>query len=235
MLTGIIVALPEETSTLLPHKLAKGDWLSISETVIVRCAGAGPENARLAAETLITQGATKIISWGCAAALDTNLQPGDLTLADSLIDAHFERIELNTDWTDKTHHLLAKALKVHSGVLAESDSIIATSEHKRQRYAQTGAAILDMESVAIAKVTQHYHLPFLAIRVVADPVSMDLPKAVSHALNAQGEVILSKLLFFLLLHPMEIPGLIKLALHFNAAKKTLKSVANYLEQIVKLT
>ncbi len=232
MLTGIIVALPEETSTLLPQQIAKGDWLSLSDSVIVRCSGAGPENARLATEALVTQGATKIISWGCAAALNNDLQPGDLMLADTLIDARLTRIEINTDWIDKASSLLAKELIVQRRTLAESEALIATSEHKRQIYVQTGADILDMESVSVAKVAKQYNLPFLAIRAVADPVSMNLPKAVNHALNAEGEVILSKLLAFLLLHPLELPGLIKLGLHFNAAKKTLKSVAYHLEKIV---
>jgi hypothetical protein len=40
--------------------------------------------------------------------------------------------------------------------------------------------------------------------------------------------VLRKLLLFLFLHPAELPGLIKLGLHFNAAKKTLKLVASHL-------
>ena len=85
-----------------------------------------------------------------------------------------------------------------------------------------------MESAAVAKVAKLHGLPFLAIRAIADPLDMDLPKAVSHALGAEGEVILSKLLLYLLLHPSELPGLLKLGLHFNAARKSLKRVANQL-------
>jgi len=43
---------------------------------------------------------------------------------------------------------------------------------------------------------------------------------------------LSKLLWFLLTHPTELPGLIKLGLHFNAAKNKLKLVAKHLDIIV---
>jgi len=64
--------------------------------------------------------------------------------------------------------------------------------------------------------------------VIADPVNMSLPLAINYSLNDQGDIMLGKLLLFLFLHPTELPGLIKLGLHFNAAKKTLKSVANHL-------
>jgi hypothetical protein len=86
-----------------------------------------------------------------------------------------------------------------------------------------------MESVAIAKVAKAHALPFLAIRAIADPVTMDLPVAVSHAFNQQGDVELGKLLRFLLTHPLELKGLITLGQHFSAAKKTLSFVAKELE------
>ncbi len=61
---------------------------------------------------------------------------------------------------------------------------------------------------------------------------MDLPKAVAYSLNNNGEVVLKRLLLFLLQHPGQLPGLIKLGLHFNAAKKTLKLVAAQLDAII---
>ena len=88
-----------------------------------------------------------------------------------------------------------------------------------------------MESFAIAKVAQAHSLPFLPVRAIADPRTMDLPKAVSHGLNDQGEVELSKLLLYLLWHPTELPGLIALGLHFSAAQKTLKEVAKQLDVV----
>jgi len=36
---------------------------------------------------------------------------------------------------------------------------------------------------------------------------------------------------YLLLHPTELPGLIRLGLHFNKAKTTLKQVADHLDEI----
>jgi len=63
---------------------------------------------------------------------------------------------------------------------------------------------------------------------------MDLPKAINHSLNDEGDIVLSKLLLFIALHPAELPGLIKLGLHFNAAKNTLKLVAKQLDHLTAL-
>lgn len=234
MITGIVVALPEELSTLTSKKIAKGCCVFITDEIVLACSGAGANNARTASELLITQGATRLISWGCAAALSETLKPGDLVLADTLIDAEGGQIDSHPVWHSYTKHMLSTTLDVHAGNLAESHSIVATGKDKKKLHTQTGAVALDMESIAIAKVARQHNLPFLAIRAIADPVDMDLPKAIKHSLNNEGDVALGKLLLFVALHPTELPGLIKLGLHFNAAKNTLKSVAKQLDHLTAL-
>lgn len=234
MITGIVVALPEELSTLTSKKIDKGCCVFITDAIVLAYSGAGADNARAASELLITQGATRLISWGCAAALGETLKPGDLVLADTLIDAEGAQIGIHPDWLKFTKNLLSTCLKVHTGSLTESSSIVATGNGKKHLHTQTGAIALDMESVAVAKVAGLNNLPFLAIRAIADPVDMDLPKAVNHSLNNQGDIVLGKLLLFIALHPAELPGLIKLGLHFNAAKNTLKLVAKQLDHLTAL-
>ena len=232
MITGIVVALPEELATLTSKKMAKGRCVFMAENVIVAYSGVGPVNAEAAAELLIAEGASRLISWGCAAALSAALKPGDLVLADKLIDAGNSEIAVNAAWLDHTINSLAHFVAVHTGHLAESVSLVSTGKEKRQLHANTGAVAVDMESSAVAKVARQNTLPFLSIRVIADPVTMTLPRAIDYSLNSQGDVVLGKLLLFLFLHPAELPGLIKLGLHFNAAKKTLKLVAKQLETVI---
>jgi len=234
VITGIVVALSEELTTLTPKKIDKGDCLFVADKLVVAYSGSGSINARSAAELLVTKGATRLISWGCAAALSGTLKPGDLVLADELIDFEGGRDAkccVSTDWHSYTKERLATFLAVHCGRLAESTSIVSNRMEKKQLYALTGAVALDMESVAIAKVARQYTIPFLVIRAIVDPVDMSLPQAISYSLNDQGEVALGKLLFFLFLHPAELPGLIKLGMYFNAAKKTLKLVAKHLDTV----
>lgn len=231
MITGIIVALPEELGTLTSKKIDKGSSVFISDAIVLAYSGAGANNAQAASELLIAQGATRLISWGCAAALSETLKPGDLVLADNLIDADNAQFAIHSDWHSDTKNLLSSTLKVHTGSLAESNSIVAAAQDKKHLYTQTGAIALDMESIAIAKVARQNSLPFLAIRAIADPAGMDLPKAINHSVNNEGDIVLSKLLLYVALHPTELPGLIKLGLHFNAAKITLKLIANQLNNV----
>ncbi|MGZ5006275.1 MAG: phosphorylase family protein [Methylobacter sp.] len=231
MTIGIVVALPEELSTLSSKKIAKGCCAFVSDSIVIAYSGAGPDNARAASELLIKQGATRLISWGCAAALSETLKPGDLVLADTLIDADGVQIDIDHDWFNFAKNRLSTHLKIHTGSLVESLTIVAAAKDKKHLHSQTGAIVLDMESIAVAKIARQNELPFIAIRTIADPVSMDLPKAITHALNDQGDIVLARLLLFIALHPAEVPGLIKLGLHFNAAKNTLKSVAKQLDQL----
>ncbi|TAK61395.1 phosphorylase [Methylobacter sp.] len=234
MITGIVVALPEEISTLTSKKIDKGRCVFITDNTVLAYSGAGADNARTASELLIAQGATRLISWGCAAALIETLKPGDLVLADTLIDVESNQIGIRSDWHSHAANLLSTSLKIHLGSLAESKNIVATGNDKKHLHTQTGAVALDMESIAVAKVARQHNAPFLAIRAIADPVSMDLPKAINHSLNNEGDIILGKLLLFIALHPAELPGLIKLGLHFNNAKNTLKLVAKQLGHLTVL-
>jgi adenosylhomocysteine nucleosidase len=234
VITGIVVALPEELSTLITKRLEKGCVEALTDKILLICSGAGAENARVASELLVKHGANSLISWGCAAALDATFRPGDLVMADSCIDAgHVEFCLNDNSWLIHAKTCIAKhaLVPIYTGKLAESKTIVASSHDKAQIAGATGAMVLDMESVAIARVAQQRGLPFLSIRAIADPLCMDLPKAVTHALNDQGEIILGRLLRYLLWHPTELPGLIKLGMHFGSAQKTLKLVAKQIDVI----
>lgn len=229
MITGIIVALPEELGTLTTKKIVKGQCDFIAENILVACSGAGRDNATKAAKLLVSKGATKLISWGCAGALSPDLNAGDLVLPEKLLSATQEEFKIDKNWLEFFKKNIA--VEHHSESLIESLEIIAQSEDKKNLYQQTQAIAVDMESAAVVKIAQKYNIPSLVIRAIADPVSMNLPQAVTHAMNAEGEVVLSKLLVCLLSHPQQIPALIKLGLHFSAAKNKLKVVAKHLDII----
>jgi hopanoid-associated phosphorylase len=228
VITGIIVALPNEISSLTSEKANKEDCIFINASTVIACSGAGPENAAIAAQLLINKGAERLISWGCAAALKANLHPGDLVIPQTLLTERHEELTIASPWLNKVLDQLS-SLNPYTGSLVESSFIVADSEEKKAIYKQTRAIALDMESVAVARMAIQNNLPVVVIRCIADPVSMDLPKAVSYALNDQGDIKLVKLLCFLLTHPTELPGLIKLGLHFNAAKNKLKLAASHLD------
>ncbi len=226
MITGIIAALPEEISTLTSTKPKKGCCHVIAEHILIIQSGAGPKNAKQAAEELLDQGAERLISWGCAAALAPDLRPGDLTLPELLISDDLESIDIRSPWLAEMQVLLNPLNPVAHISLASSKTLVATSKDKQELHRKTGAAALDMESVAIAKVAKARRIDFLAIRSIADPADMSLPKAVAHGLDPDGEVNIAKLLNYLIKHPLELPSLIQLGRHFHASQKTLKQAAS---------
>jgi len=235
VITGIIVALPEELGTLTRKKIATGSCTTLSANVLVACAGAGIDNACNAAKLLIDKGCNRLVSWGCAAALDTSLHPGDLVVPDVLIAENKEQFFADARWHRQTIAHLAAACELSTVPICESSHLVATSRAKQTLRETHDCFAVDMESVAIARMALQNDIPFLAIRSIADPADMDLPEAIAYALNDQGRVDLLRLMYFIAHHPLEIPGLIKLGLHFHAATNKLKNIARNLERIVLLS
>lgn len=232
MTTGIIIALPEELSTLTSKKIAQGECALISEHTLVAHAGTGSANAIKATEQLLAKGSCKLISWGCAAALDHPLNAGDLCLPKIIIAESQQHYPTHSAWQQHTTKLLSELQPIYSEPLCESSSIVATITDKKKLHDASGSIALDMESAAIAKIAQKADIPFLVIRAIADPANMNMPNAVIHALGNEGSVDIKKLVVYLLTHPNELPSLIKLGLAFRLARKRLKSVANALESII---
>ena len=231
-MVGIVVALPEELATLTRVKPAQEECFALNARVFVVYAGAGPLNAAKAAYSLIGKGVASLISWGCAAALSPDLKPGALLLPLQVVSEQGERFSTDAQAVQFLQALFLKNLTINTAALLESSRVVADSREKQRLHDQTGAVALDMESAAVMKVAEMERLPCLVVRAIADPVSMDLPKAVVQALNAQGQIELAKLLRYLLTHPWQIPALIKLGLYFHAAQKTLKVVAGKLNDFL---
>lgn len=235
MITGIVVALPEELSTLTSADVDKGRCYPLSDNVLVALAGAGPDNARKAAQHLLTQGATRLISWGCAAALAPAAEPGDLTLPETVLQEGAPTYACDAGWRNHCQSILQDVVTIRTGALAGSADIVANGADKLALHSRTDAVALDMESHAVISVSAEAGLPGLVIRAIADPATMNLPDAVTQALTPDGDVELGVLLRHLLRHPGQIPGLIKLGLHFKAAQKTLRSAAVNLDKITEFS
>ncbi len=232
MITGIIVALPEERSTLTNKKIKKGNYSFVTPNVVVACSGMGPTNARRAALKLIDIGVTRLISWGCSAALADELKAGDLIIPVEFIEEnHYDR-NLHFLWQRHAAYVLGDFFPLHVGRLIESSKIISSCHSKLLIKKDCDGDLLDMESTAIAKFAHEKKIPFLAVRAIVDTSRMSLPKAIEFSADMEGKIELRKLLFYITKHPFEIPKLIKLGLHFYAAQRTLRKAAQHLDYIV---
>jgi len=225
-LNGIVVALPEELATLTGKKLKPGHVQRDGNSLLA-LSGAGPKNAEQAARLLVAHGATRLISWGCAAGLSDTLKPGDLVIPETIVTPQNPLVP-DPALRCAAAAQLAASCKVIPDALYSGGDLITQSHQKRSIQQSYGATALDMESAAVGRAAQAAGLPFLAIRSIADPVHMDLPPAVCAALNPQGQVDLIRLLSALCKKPRQIPALIRLGLFFRAAQNTLSTAARLL-------
>ena len=222
---GIIAALPAEQRTLSTRRIASGGWIRLTDNTLLALSGAGPERAAAAGHQLIEKGVSALLSWGCAAGLDSALAPGALVLPERLIAADGRVHNVDPTWHQRLHRCFSEYFVVHTGNVVESRHLVVKATEKAALFARFRGIALDMESVAIAQLAADKGIPFVTIRTIADPADSNLPKSVAHALNSQGDIDLGKLLSYTLLHPTEFARLLRLGWHFHAAQRTLQRIA----------
>ena len=217
---GIVVSLPRELRSLTDQPIPMGAWRAISDNILVVVSGIGAERAYAAGTLLVSQGATALLSWGCAAALDERITPGCLVLPKRIISASGEIHLVSTEWHKRLYRALESKYPVCTDALVESDVVVKTSAGKRALAKRTQAAATDMESAAQARLAKNRGLPFVAIRAVVDTLSTEIPDNVLRALDPQGSVKLWNLLTGTV--PTDWIKIIRLGFQFNAAQRILK-------------
>lgn len=219
---GIVVALPWELKSLTREPIAPGSWKAIAPRTLVAVSGIGVARAHDAAALLIAQGATALMSWGYAAALDDGFKAGSLLLPERVIGASGESYPVNAEWHDRLYLAAAAVLPVRIGALVQSEAVVKTAAEKRALAERTGAAAADMESAAHARVAAEGGLPYLAVRSIIDTASTDIPGTVLQAIDAEGGIDLAKLFARAVRVPADWINMIRLVTQFRAAQRTLK-------------
>jgi adenosylhomocysteine nucleosidase len=219
---GIIVALPWELKSLTHETIAPGSWKEIAPGKRVALSGMGAERAHAAASLLIEQGAAALMSWGCAAALDEGSRAGSLLLPLRVIDARGETYPVDVEWHQRLYVAAASRLSVRTGALVQSEAVVKTAAEKHAMAERTGAAATDMESAAHARAAAQRGLPYVAVRAIIDTASTEIPGTVLRALDADGAIDLAKLFARAFSARADWMKIVRLAIQFCAARKTLK-------------
>lgn len=220
MTIGVIVALRWEAqclnSVLKQHPMNGVLW---------QLTGMGLQAATSGARQLIADGATQLISFGCAAGLQTNLNAGALLLPRQVIQADGQRLECEP--------ALWKRFSEQSGdachaPLAEVSAVLNSAEAKSALASSTGAAAADMESVAVLRIAHQHGLPALVLRTVLDNAAQSLPTGLTDCCDAWGSP--RPLLFagWLLREPTRISAVYALARAQRRARQTLNHIAETL-------
>ena len=197
----------------------------------VAIGGGTAAGAEAAGRRMVQAGATGLISFGLAGGLDPGLRPGTILIAAEVLcrpdrDAKPDAIAA----ARAMHRFTADAmLSFRLGgatghVMLGAETIVADADAKRALWQATGAAAVDLESGAVARVAAEHGLPFAVLRAVCDPAERDLPPAALIALDRHGAIGFARVLGSVLAHPAQLAALLALAADAAAARRALRDV-----------
>jgi adenosylhomocysteine nucleosidase len=167
----------------------------------------GGDAARLAQliEQSIANDCRGVISFGMAAGLERNLNPGTCLIGREVTYGG-DCFPADEAWTTR---LKARLGKVELVGIAGTDRPLVTRSQKQALLEATGAAAADMESHVAARVAARHGLPFAVVRVVADPMERALPPAALAGMRESGAADPAAVLLSLGRDPRQIPQLVR--------------------------
>lgn len=191
---------------------AEARWLK-QAGFMIRVGGGTPEGAKLAAQSLVDQGAEALLSFGLAGGLQPGLQPGAVLVPPCVIS------QTGTYACDQG--LMSFLGGATPAPLLAGKHIAETVAEKSYLYQKYNAAAIDLESGAVAEIATHNALPFAVLRAVTDPAERPLPPAATIALKDDGSLDIIRLLRSIVRQPRQISGLIRIGQDAKAARRDL--------------
>jgi adenosylhomocysteine nucleosidase len=222
-LLGVVAALDAEARTLGQATRRRDGLSSLGDGALLLVSGMGGELAGPAARRLVGAGVSALLSFGLAGGLDPALGAGRVVLPGDVISRDGARVPTCPEWRRRLASAISE-LEPVAGTLLSSAGPVATVEDKAMLFRETGAAAVDMESLAIAQVAAVYGLPFMAVRVIVDGADDALPRAVAAAARS-GQLGILRLIGGLAAAPRDIVGLIRLSRRYRTATRSLAAVA----------
>lgn len=189
------------------------------------CAGGSPGRAEAGARELVRGGASALISFGIAGALDPALATGDIVLPRSVVAPCGDIYDVDSAWIDRLTEQLALSARISHGALATVEQAAASPIAKQALRQKTGASAVDMESSGVAVAAAEAGIPFIAVRAIADTAHRAVPRSALVGLAPDGTARPLAVLAALLPRPWEIAALCGLAAASAGALRSLRRVA----------
>ncbi|HEY1934135.1 MAG TPA: hypothetical protein VGG99_19165 [Acetobacteraceae bacterium] len=175
--------------------------------------GGTAQGSELACRRAVARGAAALLSVGLAGGLDPALRPGVVIVPEMVLAG-------GTSFaTDPAMNRAIGGPTAHRVVGAEA--VAADAATKQRLWRETGAAALDLESGAVARIATEHGLPFAVLRVICDPAERDLPPAALAALDLHGAIGIGRVLGSVLGHPAQVQALLALARDAATARRAL--------------
>jgi adenosylhomocysteine nucleosidase len=172
---AIIAALPREVIALVKgwEKRRVSGQVSVYTNghAVVACAGMGTARAALAVRAaMAAMPVTSLVSAGLAGACDPGLRVGEIVRAGVVVDGRTgERFDSS----------------LYKQVLVTGDAIASVRE-KSRLHASYGAAAVDMEAAAVARLAAAHDLEFHAIKAISDEADFEV-EGLSRFSTADGQ------------------------------------------------
>ena len=216
---GIVCGLAFEADVL--RRAARK--LDSDPSVLIVCSGPGPERAQHAAQLLSAQGIDALLSFGVAGGLDPDLEAGAVIVAERVIGN--TEMMCDADWSTQLLAAVRDQVGASLAPIAGVTDVARTPSRKAELYSATRTAVADMESYGIALAAKAANVRFAAIRVVCDNAHESIPPIAVAAMGENGEVRTLKTMAGAVLHPAQIPGLIRLGKRTARARTVLEALA----------
>jgi adenosylhomocysteine nucleosidase len=221
---GIVSALAAEARTLGPAARHSTELRRLTDGALLAVSGIGEAAAAAAGRRLVLAGATALASFGMAGGLDPALICGAVLLPEEVVARDGAAVSATADdWRQRLRAALPVSCIACGGKLLTSDRPLGSPDAKAAAWRESRAAAVDMESAAIARVARQAGLPFLALRIIVDTASDQLPAAVIAA-SAGGQLRVGRLLANLLRAPGDVGALIRLSARYRVAMRVLAAV-----------
>jgi adenosylhomocysteine nucleosidase len=190
--------------------------------LVIAETGAGANPARRGAQALIdAHDPPWILSTGLSGGLVEQLHVGDILLADSVsLEGQPDAIRLTAPEDNQPG--------VHTGKLLTVPRIVRLVSEKKQLQEQSGAWGVDMESYHVAQVCVDRGKPFVAVRVISDDLTADLPPEIMGILGPKGTVRAGAVFASLLNRPSCVTDL------WALRNRTLSAAERLAQYLVKM-
>jgi adenosylhomocysteine nucleosidase len=231
---GLVAALPIEISAFMDRcekvRKYKGNGLTFRggkyDQIKIACVegGMGFARARIATQALIdAHSPAFVLSVGFSGALNADLKFGDIVIANAIGDVHGQQLFLDLKMeSDPVGGL-------YVGKILTADHLVRTVDEKRELGAQHQALAVDLESLAVAQVCRDAKVRFMAIRVISDDLTADLPPEILSVVGATGAVRIGAAIGAIWKRPGSATDMWKLRDH---ALRAATKLATFLDGVV---
>ncbi|MBF8269687.1 MAG: phosphorylase family protein [Gammaproteobacteria bacterium] len=230
---GIIAALQPEAACLTREVIALETLIRLDTNLSLYVCGMGAERATNGARIMVQAGMDVLVSWGTAGAIATHLHAGDLCMPEAILGFDDRVYQTAKHWRNSVVNKLVDCpCDIYLGQMADAMRVLTTAEEKTGITERNKSVIaVDMESAAIAEVACASEKPYIVIRVISDTAGMVIPDIAIKITDPFGRVRLARLLHQTLTNPLQIPGLIKLALGYRKAAITMRWIGERLPNV----